>query len=60
MSSSLGTSFLGALQASLSVLLTIAYGVLAAQFRLLAELSSKHISALCVNILLPALLIEVG
>ncbi len=57
MSSGLAASFLGALQASLSVLLTIFYGVLAAQFQLLSESSAKDISKTCVRLFLPALLI---
>ena len=50
-------SFLGALQASLSVLLVILYGVIAAQFDILKIDSTKQISSLCVRIFLPALLI---
>ncbi|EMD01028.1 hypothetical protein BAUCODRAFT_192652 [Baudoinia panamericana UAMH 10762] len=49
--------FVGALQASIAVLLTILAGVLAAQFGLLSEASSKDISKLCVRLCLPALLI---
>ncbi|KAI9839993.1 MAG: hypothetical protein M1819_000185 [Sarea resinae] len=56
-SSGLLPSFLGALQASLSVVLTITYGVIAAQFSLLSESSAKDISKLCVRMFLPALLI---
>lgn len=56
-SGSLVTSFLGALQASLAVLLTIGYGVIAAQFDLLKASSAKDISKLCVRMFLPALLI---
>lgn len=51
------TSFLGALQASLSVLLVIFYGVIAAQFEILSNVSTKQISALCVRMFLPALMI---
>ena len=51
------TSFLGALQASLSVLLVILYGVIAAQFELLKGDSTKQISTLCVRMFLPALLV---
>lgn len=51
------TPFLGALQASLSVLLTISYGVVAAQFKLLSEAAAKDISTTCVRLFLPALLI---
>lgn len=57
MPSSLLTSFLGALQASLSVLLTIGYGVIAAQYGLLKGSSAKDISKICVKMFLPALLI---
>lgn len=56
-SGSIVPSFLGALQASLSVLLTIGYGVVAAQFNLLTGSSAKDISKLCVRMFLPALLI---
>lgn len=51
------TTFLGAVQASLSVLLVIAYGVAAAQFDLLKSDSTKQISSLCIKMFLPALLI---
>ena len=57
MSSSLAASFLGALQASLSVLLTIGYGVVAAQFNLLKGSNTSDISKTCVRLFLPALLI---
>ena len=57
MSSSLAVSFLGALQASLSVLLTIGYGVVAAQFNLLKGSNTSDISKTCVRLFLPALLI---
>lgn len=49
--------FLGALQASIAVLLTISSGVIAAQFRLLTEAASKEISQIGVNLFLPCLLI---
>lgn len=49
--------FLGALQASLSVLLTIFYGVVATQFKLMNDKTAKDISKLCVRLFLPALLI---
>ncbi|KAK1498076.1 membrane transporter [Colletotrichum cuscutae] len=49
--------FLGAFQASLSVLLTISAGVIAAQYGLLDDRSSKKISTFCVRMALPALLI---
>src|SRR4051794_17602860 len=51
------TSLSGALQAAVSVLLTIYYGVLGAQFNLLDSNSAKRISRMCVNMFLPALLI---
>ena len=54
---SLVTCFLGALQASLSVLLTIGYGVVAAQYGLLKGGSARDISKICVRMFLPALLI---
>lgn len=55
------TPFRGALQASLAVLLTMCYGVIAAQFGLLKESSAKDLSRLAVRLFLPALLItEVG
>jgi len=57
MASDIATSFLGALQASLSVLLTIGAGVLASRYNLLKEASGRDISKLCVRLMLPALLI---
>ncbi|KAI9795688.1 MAG: hypothetical protein M1835_005364 [Candelina submexicana] len=54
----LGTSFLGSLQASLAVLLTIGYGVIASQFNILQESSAKDISKLCIRLFLPALLVS--
>jgi len=50
------TSILSAIQASLSVLLVIFYGGLAAHFKLLDGPSTKAISKVCVKIFLPALL----
>lgn len=59
--SSLVSSFLCALQASLSALIVIAAGVVACEFKLLDGPSGKKISSLCVHMLLPALLItQVG
>jgi auxin efflux carrier family protein len=49
-------AFLGALQASVAVLLTILYGAIAAQFDLLSEGAAKDISKTCVRFFLPALL----
>ncbi|KAF1982442.1 hypothetical protein K402DRAFT_195158 [Aulographum hederae CBS 113979] len=55
------TPLLGAIQASLSVLLTIFYGVLAAQLELLTPDAAKEVSRTCVRLFLPALLItQVG
>lgn len=54
---SLVVPFLGALQASIAVLLTIFSGMLARQFNLVSEESSKDISKMCVKLFLPALLI---
>jgi len=51
------SSFLGALQASLAVLLTMSYGVTASRCNLLKERSSRDISKTCVRLFLPALLI---
>ncbi|KAL8889874.1 MAG: hypothetical protein Q9215_002910 [Flavoplaca cf. flavocitrina] len=58
MPDSLAVSFLGALQASLSVLLTIGVGVLASQFSILNQASTKELSTVCVRIFLPCLLIS--
>ncbi|KAI1105242.1 auxin efflux carrier [Jackrogersella minutella] len=57
MSSELLVSFLGAIQASLSVLLTIGCGVVAAQFGLVTTHAAEEVSRLCVNVLLPCLMI---
>lgn len=50
-------SFLAAIQASLSVLLVIFYGAIAARFKLLDSSSAKSISKICVKMFLPALLL---
>jgi hypothetical protein len=50
-------SFVAAIQASLSVILVIFYGAVAARFKLLDASSSKSISKICVKIFLPALLL---
>jgi len=50
-------SFLAAIQASLSVLLVIFYGIVAARFKLLDSSSGKAISKVCVKMFLPALLL---
>ena len=57
MPSGILTSFLGALQASLAVLLTIGAGVIASRYNLLKESSARDISKVCVRLFLPALLI---
>lgn len=57
MSSGLWPSFLGGLQASLSVLLTLGYGVLAGRIGLIRPSSMKDVSKLCNKMFLPALLI---
>ena len=61
MASGLLNSFLAAIQASLSVLLVILYGGLAAHFKLLESPVASKISKLCVKIFLPALLfVQIG
>lgn len=55
--SSIVVVFLGALQASLAVLLTIGYGAIASRWNLLKASSSRDISKACVRLFLPALLI---
>ena len=50
-------SFLSAIQASLSVLLVIFYGAIAAWLGLLTHANTKAISKICVRMFLPALLI---
>lgn len=55
--SELVTPLVGAIQAAFSVLLTIAFGVIAAQCNLLSTSAAKEISKLCVRMFLPALLI---
>jgi predicted permease len=50
-------SFLAAIQASLSVLLVIFYGGLAAHLKLLTPANTKAISKVCVRMFLPALLV---
>jgi auxin efflux carrier family protein len=53
--------FLAAVQASLSVLLVISYGVLSARFQLLNSTSARAISQICVKLFLPALLfVQIG
>ncbi|KAF2448299.1 hypothetical protein P171DRAFT_210247 [Karstenula rhodostoma CBS 690.94] len=55
--SELVVPFVGALQASVSVLITIFFGVLTAQFNLLSVGAAKEVSRTCVRMFLPALLI---
>ncbi|KAF2417501.1 hypothetical protein EJ08DRAFT_708024 [Tothia fuscella] len=55
--SGLLNSFLSAVQASLSVLLVISYGALAAKWKLLDSSSGKAISKVSVKLFLPALLL---
>src|SRR5271170_322820 len=50
-------SFVAAIQASLSVLLVIFYGIVSARFKLLDSSSGKAISKVCVKMFLPALLL---
>ncbi|KAF8850216.1 hypothetical protein BDZ45DRAFT_809338 [Acephala macrosclerotiorum] len=50
-------SFLAAIQASLSVLLVISYGSIAARFSLLTPATTSQISKICVRMFLPALLL---
>ena len=47
----------GAIQASVSVLLTIGFGVISSQFNLLSEASAKQISTVGVKLFLPSLLL---
>lgn len=54
--SGLGESFLAAIQASLSVLLVMSYGGLAAKLKLLSPSNTRYMSKACVRIFLPALL----
>lgn len=58
---SLLSSFVAAVQASLSVLLVISYGGIAAKLGLLNSANGKAISKICVKMFLPALLlVQVG
>ena len=54
------SSFVAAIQASLSVLLVISYGSIAAKFGLLDSSHGKAISKICVKMFLPALLVQIG
>ncbi|KAI5808906.1 hypothetical protein DFH27DRAFT_477206 [Peziza echinospora] len=53
----LKVTFLGALQASLTVILTLAYGVLAARRNLIGSESARDLSKLCVQMFLPMLIL---
>ena len=55
--SGLVTPLLGALQACISVLLTMCYGVAARWFRLIKEEPIDEMSGLAVKVFLPALLV---
>ena len=55
--SELVVPFVGAIEAAVSVLLTIFFGVLTAQFNLLSSNAAKEVSRMCVRMFLPALLI---
>ena len=57
MNSGLWPTFVAALQAAISVLFTILWGVLAGYFEVLDDYSAQKLSQLCVTILLPALLV---
>lgn len=57
MASGLLSSFVAAIQASLSVLLVILYGGLAAQWGLLDNKNGKALSKICVKMFLPLLLL---
>lgn len=57
MLSEFAVTFLSAVQASLSVLMTIAVGVAAAQFGFLDSESSKRVSQLSAQVFLPLLLL---
>lgn len=60
-STGLVESFLSAVQASLSVLLVISYGGIAAYLNLLDSKTTKAISKICVRMFLPALLlVQIG
>jgi predicted permease len=57
MSTGLTQSFLAAIQASVSVLLVLLSGAIAAHLKLIDRAATKPISKICVRIFLPALLI---
>jgi predicted permease len=51
------TLFVSSFEASVSVLLTLSYGILATRLKLITGDTPRDISRLCVNMFLPALLI---
>ncbi|KAJ3567533.1 hypothetical protein NP233_g6307 [Leucocoprinus birnbaumii] len=54
-------STIGALQASVSVLITLSYGVIAARLGMVHSGTARDVASLCRNVFLPALLItEIG
>lgn len=55
--SGVAQTLLAALQASLSVLLVISYGAVAARLKLLTPENTKAVSKVCVRLFLPALLV---
>jgi auxin efflux carrier family protein len=57
MAAGLSQPFLAAVQASLSVLLVMGYGGLAAHLKLIDRANTRPISKICVRIFLPALLV---
>ncbi|KZS91969.1 hypothetical protein SISNIDRAFT_456162 [Sistotremastrum niveocremeum HHB9708] len=56
MSTSLGITLLSSFQSSLSVLLTLSYGLVAAKYKLLSPAASSQVARLCIQLFLPALL----
>jgi predicted permease len=57
MNSGLWPTFIAAVQAAVSILFTIFWGLLAGYFEVLDDHSAQKLSQLCVNMLLPALLV---
>ncbi|KZS91981.1 hypothetical protein SISNIDRAFT_456174 [Sistotremastrum niveocremeum HHB9708] len=56
MSSSLAVTLLSSFQSSLSVLLTLSYGLVASKLGILSPASATQVARLCIQIFLPALL----
>ncbi|KAF5359233.1 hypothetical protein D9756_002863 [Leucocoprinus leucothites] len=56
MSSAFAIAIAGAFQSSLSVILTVVYGVIAARLGMVSPMTIKDVSTLCANLFLPALL----